>query len=52
MTYNLTISYDEADKIKDPVVMKHFDALLDTVGNFELTKKMKQHPRYFLFWIL
>ena len=39
MTYNLTISYDEADKIKDPVVMKHFDALLDTVGNFELTKK-------------
>lgn len=39
MTYNITINYDEVDKIKDPAVMKHFDALLDTVGAFELTKK-------------
>lgn len=39
LTYNITISYDEPDKIKDPEVMKNFDALLDTVGKFELTKK-------------
>ena len=38
-TYNITIDYEEADAIKNPVVMKNFDALLDTVGTFELTKK-------------
>lgn len=39
LTYNITIDYDEADMIKDPKVMKNFDALLDRIGKFELTKK-------------
>jgi hypothetical protein len=39
LTYNITIDYDEPDRIKDPEVMKNFDSLLDTVGQFELTKK-------------
>lgn len=39
LTYNISIDYDEPDKIKDPIVMKNFDALLDTVGTFDLTKK-------------
>lgn len=39
LTYNISINYDEPGKIKDPEVLKHFDALIDTVGGFELTKK-------------
>jgi uncharacterized protein len=39
MTYNISIDYDEPDKIKDPMVMKNLDALLDTVSTFESTKK-------------
>ncbi len=39
LTYNITIDYDEPDKIKDPTVMKNFETLLNTVSEFELTKK-------------
>jgi predicted RND superfamily exporter protein len=39
LTYNITIDYEDADVIKDPTVLKNFDALLDTVGTFELTKR-------------
>ncbi len=39
LTYNVSISFDEPDQIKDPTVMKKFDALVDTIGAFELTKK-------------
>ncbi len=47
LTYNISISYDEPDAIKNPKVMKEFDALLDTVGVFELTKKNKNTPAVF-----
>ncbi|MCG8334676.1 MAG: MMPL family transporter [Proteobacteria bacterium] len=39
ISYNITVTYDEKDAIKDPEVMKKFDRLLTEVGNFELTKK-------------
>jgi predicted RND superfamily exporter protein len=39
LTYNVSISFAEPDRIKDPTVMKNFDALVDTIGTFELTKK-------------
>lgn len=39
LTYNITVDFDEADAIKNPEVLRKFDALLDTVGAFELTKK-------------
>ncbi len=47
VNYNISISYDEADAIKDPKVMKAFDELLGMVGEFELTKKNKGVPRVF-----
>ncbi len=39
LTYNITIDFEESDAIKNPKVLRNFDALLDTVGGFELTKK-------------
>ncbi|PID59183.1 hypothetical protein CSB45_01775 [candidate division KSB3 bacterium] len=47
MSYNITIGYNDPDTIKDPEVMKHFDAFLEAVGAFELTKKNKAVPRVF-----
>jgi hypothetical protein len=47
MNYNISISYEEADAIKDPEVMKAFDELLALVGEFKLTKKNKGAPRVF-----
>lgn len=41
LSYDITISYSEKDAIKNPVVMKKFEKLLDFVGSFELTKKDK-----------
>lgn len=39
LTYNITVNFEEADAIKDPEVLKKFDAMLDTVASFKLTKK-------------
>lgn len=39
LTYNITVKFDEPDAIKNPDVLKNFDAMLDTVASFELTKK-------------
>lgn len=39
LTYNITIKFDEPDAIKDPEVLRNFEAMLDTVAAFELTKK-------------
>ena len=39
LTYNITVKFDEPDAIKDPDVLRNFDALLDTVSGFELTNK-------------
>lgn len=47
LTYNISISYDEADAIKDPAVMQAFDDLLEQVGTFELTKNHKGVPSIF-----
>lgn len=47
LSYNLTISYDEPGKIKDPQVMKNFETLLAEMGGFELTKKNKGVPKIF-----
>jgi predicted RND superfamily exporter protein len=41
LTYNITVKFDEPDAIKDPEVLRKFDALLDTVAAFELTKPSK-----------
>lgn len=38
LTYNISISFDEPDAIKNPEVLKNFDAILDTVASFKLTK--------------
>ncbi|MCK5134633.1 MAG: MMPL family transporter [Bacteroidales bacterium] len=47
MNYNISITYEEADAIKDPKVMQEFDELLNMVGAFDLTKKNKGAPRVF-----
>jgi uncharacterized protein len=47
MTYNISIDYDEKDAIKNPTIMKEFDALLETIGEFELTKTHKGVPSIF-----
>ncbi len=46
-SYDITIAYDDADRIKDPAVFKQFDSLLTEVGSFELTKKNKGVPKIF-----
>ena len=39
LTYNVTLKFDEPDAIKNPEVLRNFDALLDTISTFDLTKK-------------
>ncbi len=39
LTYNISVKFDESDAIKDPEVLRKFDAMLDTVSFFKLTKK-------------
>ncbi len=50
LAYNITIEYEETDAIKDPETLRHFEALLDTVGGFELTKS--HHEATSVFSIL
>jgi hypothetical protein len=47
LTYNITVKFDEPDAIKDPEVLRKFDALLDTVATFELTKTNEQAASVF-----
>jgi hypothetical protein len=47
LTYNITIDYDDEDTIKDPTVLKNFDALVDTVGAFKLTKQTENASSVF-----
>ncbi|MFV0267131.1 MAG: efflux RND transporter permease subunit [Draconibacterium sp.] len=47
LTYNITVKFDEPDAIKGPEVLRKFDALLDTVSAFELTKKNKNAATVF-----
>ncbi|QZE15412.1 MMPL family transporter [Halosquirtibacter laminarini] len=39
LTYNITVDFDQEDAIKDPVALRKFDALIDSVSAFRLTKK-------------
>ncbi len=39
VTYNITISFDEPDRVKDPEVLNNFEKLLERAGEFELTKR-------------
>ena len=39
LTYNITISFDEEDRVKDPDVLRRFESLLDTCASYPLTKK-------------
>jgi predicted RND superfamily exporter protein len=47
MTYNITVTYDNPNAVKDPDVLKRFDALLSEVGTFELTTKNRDVPKIF-----
>jgi hypothetical protein len=47
LTYNITVKFDEPDAIKDPEVLIKFDAMLDTVSAFDLTKKNKDAASVF-----
>ncbi len=47
ISYNITVNYDEVDKIKDPKVMQNFDKLLKEIGKFELTAKNKNNASIF-----
>ena len=47
LTYNITVKFEEPDAIKNPEVLRKFDALLDTVSAFELTKKNKDASSVF-----
>ncbi|MEM9177820.1 MAG: MMPL family transporter [Myxococcota bacterium] len=47
LAYNITIEFEEPHAIKDPAVLRDFDALLERVGDFELTQSNKGVPRVF-----
>lgn len=47
MTYNITVAYDNPNAVKDPDVLRRFDALLTEVGTFELTTKNRGVPKIF-----
>ncbi len=47
LAYNITLEFPEPDAIKDPRVLRQFDALLDTVGTFPLTKSHKEAASVF-----
>ncbi len=47
ISYNITVTYQDKDAIKDPQILNQFDALLNEVGKFELTKKNKGVPKIF-----
>ncbi len=47
MSYNITITFDDEDAVKDPDVLKRFDDLIAEVGTFELTTKNKGVPKIF-----
>ncbi|MBN2039799.1 MAG: MMPL family transporter [Spirochaetes bacterium] len=47
LSYNITVTYDEPDAVKNPDVLNNFDTLVKEVGSFELTKKNKGVPKIF-----
>ena len=47
LTYNISFKFDEPDAIKDPDILRRFETVLDSVGDFELTKKSTGIPKIF-----
>lgn len=47
LSYNVSIKYDEPDKIKEPQVLKNFETLINNVGAFTLTKKNESNISVF-----
>ena len=40
LSYNLTLHFQEAEKIKDPGVLKNFDKLASNIKSFQLSKRV------------
>ncbi len=47
LNYNITVTFDEPDAVKDPEVLKKLDSMLETVGAFPMTKKKDGVPKIF-----
>lgn len=47
MSYNLSIDFNEPDAIKSPEALKNFDALLDSIATYPLTKRTKDNVSIF-----
>ncbi|PID28051.1 MAG: hypothetical protein CSB55_06850 [Candidatus Cloacimonadota bacterium] len=47
MSYNVTVKYEEPDRIKEPKVMQNFDKFLEEIGKFELTAKNENNSSIF-----
>ncbi len=47
ISYNVSIDFKEQDIIKSPEILKKIDILIDSVSNFELTKKVKNNTSVF-----
>ncbi len=47
LSYNVSIDFKEEGAIKSPKVLKNLDVLIDSIGQFELTKKVKNNSSVF-----
>ncbi len=47
LSYNVSIDFKEPDAIKSPEVLRNLDVLVDSINNFELTKKVKNNTSVF-----
>ncbi len=47
LNYNITVTFNEQDAVKDPEVLKNFEKLLERVGEFEQTKKNDKAAKVF-----
>ncbi len=47
LSYNVSIDFKEQDAIKSPEALKKLDVLVDSISNFELTKKVKDNSSVF-----
>ncbi len=47
VSYNVSIDFNEEGAVKSPEVLKNLDILVDSITNFELTKKVKDNTSVF-----
>ncbi len=47
LSYNVSIDFKEPNAIKSPKELRNLDVLVDSVSNFELTKKVKNNTSVF-----